>query len=83
MNNIPLTHANRSGNTITPDKRKGLVYLALEDGLLHFKWKERAGSKDEDDLIMFGGEAAWTKCTQCTTGRVYVLKFTSSDQRLL
>jgi len=34
------------------------------------------------DLILFPDDAKFERVPQCTTGRVYVLKFTSSDRRL-
>jgi hypothetical protein len=40
---------NLSGTTVTPDKRKGLVYIyQSEDSLMHFCWKDRSTSKLED-----------------------------------
>ncbi len=30
-----------SGSTVTADTRKGLVYMKMADGLLHFCWKDR------------------------------------------
>ena len=30
-----------SGSTVTAETRKGLVYMKMEDGLLHYYWKDR------------------------------------------
>ncbi|EPX72045.1 19S proteasome regulatory subunit [Schizosaccharomyces octosporus yFS286] len=65
------------------DHRKGILYMQLEtDELLHFYWKERfRNSSDiEDDFIIFPDEADFIKIDQCTTGRVYALRFKSSSQ---
>ena len=38
-----------SGTTVTPDKRKGLVYIyQSEDSLMHFCWKDRGSGNVED-----------------------------------
>ena len=37
-----------SGTTLSPDVRKGLVYMKLEDNLMHFCWKERSSGQLED-----------------------------------
>merc|ERR1719158_1864757 len=52
------------------------------DGLMHFIWKERTSNKFEDDLIIFPDDIEFTRVSQCTTGRVYVLKFKSSPRRM-
>ena len=37
------------GTTVTPDKRKGLVYIyQSEDSLMHFCWKDRGTGTVED-----------------------------------
>ncbi|OAD02977.1 hypothetical protein MUCCIDRAFT_73414 [Mucor lusitanicus CBS 277.49] len=66
------------GTWIKPDTRKGQG----EDRLLHLYWKERkTQSVAEDDLIIFPDEAEFRQITQCTTGRVYLLQFKTSNER--
>lgn len=37
------------GSTVTPDKRKGLVYIQqTDDSLIHFCWKDRTSGSVED-----------------------------------
>ncbi|KAI7862864.1 proteasome complex subunit Rpn13 ubiquitin receptor-domain-containing protein [Spinellus fusiger] len=74
----------QQGNLLKPDMRKGTIYMdQSDDQLMHFYWKERKASHPEDDLIIFPDEAELTRVTECTTGRVYLLKFKSSSQSLL
>ncbi|XP_003748186.1 proteasomal ubiquitin receptor ADRM1-B [Galendromus occidentalis] len=71
----------QKGKLVTPDKRKGLVYIQqTDDSLIHFCWKDRTTGQTEEDLIMFPGDAEFEKVTQCTTGRVFVLKFKSNNK---
>lgn len=70
------------GNMVHPDKRKGLVYIhQTEDSLMHFCWKDRKTGLVEDDLIIFPDDVEFKKVVQCTTGRVFVLKFKSSSRK--
>merc|ERR1739838_668784 len=70
------------GTQVTADKRKGLLYVHLgEDSLTHLCWKDRVKGKVEDDLI-FPDDCEWKKVDQCTTGRVFVLKFKSSLRKM-
>uniref|UniRef100_A0A2K5QRW2 Proteasomal ubiquitin receptor ADRM1 n=1 Tax=Cebus imitator TaxID=2715852 RepID=A0A2K5QRW2_CEBIM len=72
------------GTTVTPDKRKGLVYIQqTDDSLIHFCWKDRTSGNVEDDLIIFPDDCEFKRVPQCPSGRVYVLKFKAGSKRLL
>ncbi|KNC97374.1 uncharacterized protein SPPG_07301 [Spizellomyces punctatus DAOM BR117] len=72
----------REGTLVKPDTRKGLIYMNQgDDSLMHFYWKDRRTGAVEDDLIIFPEEADFVKVSQ-SNGRVYVLKFKSSSQKL-
>ncbi|KAM8864306.1 proteasomal ubiquitin receptor ADRM1-like isoform 1-T2 [Spinachia spinachia] len=71
------------GSTVTPDKRKGQVYIQqTDDSLIHFCWKDRTTGNVDDDLIIFPDDCEFKRVSQCTTGRVYVLKFKAGSKRL-
>ncbi|XP_041112491.1 proteasomal ubiquitin receptor ADRM1-like [Polyodon spathula] len=71
------------GSTVTPDKRKGQVYVQqTDDSLIHFCWKDRTSGNVDDDLIIFPDDCEFKKVSQCTTGRVFVLKFKAGSKRL-
>jgi len=68
-------------NVVEPSPTKGAVYLTNgDDGLLHFIWRNRITNTIEEDLILFPFDASFVKVSQ-SSGRVYVLKFSSSNQR--
>ena len=69
------------GKMVHPIKRKGCVYVnQTEDNLIHFCWKDRQSGNVEDHLIIFPEDAEFKRVAQCTTGRVYVLKFKSGER---
>lgn len=71
------------GSTVKPINKKGTVYLhQSEDQLIHFCWKDRTSGQTEDDWIIFPDDAEFKRVTQCTTGRVFVLKFKTNQRRL-
>ncbi|KAA8591367.1 hypothetical protein FQN60_002310 [Etheostoma spectabile] len=71
------------GSTVTPDKRKGQVYIQqTDDSLIHLCWKDRTTGNVDDDLIIFPDDCEFKRVNQCTTGRVYVLKFKAGSKRL-
>ncbi|KAG2009862.1 hypothetical protein CC2G_012739 [Coprinopsis cinerea AmutBmut pab1-1] len=66
---------------VDADATKGAIILSNgEDGLLHFIWKNRITNEVADDLILFPGDATFSKVTE-SNGRVWVLKFESSGSR--
>ncbi|ORY97952.1 proteasome complex subunit Rpn13 ubiquitin receptor-domain-containing protein [Syncephalastrum racemosum] len=70
-------------NMLRPDLRKGVIYMdQSDDQLMHFYWKERRATEPEEDLIIFPDEAELVRIPECTTGRVYLLKFKSSERKL-
>lgn len=72
------------GKMVIPDKRKGKIELAQspDDQLMHFRWKDRSTGQVETDLIIFPDEAVFKKVKQCTTGRVFLLEWKSTERRL-
>uniref|UniRef100_A0A8D3ASP4 Proteasomal ubiquitin receptor ADRM1-like n=1 Tax=Scophthalmus maximus TaxID=52904 RepID=A0A8D3ASP4_SCOMX len=74
---------NMKGATVTPDKRRGQVYVQqTDDSLIHFCWKDRTSGNVDDDLIIFPDDCEFKRVNQCSTGRVYVLKFKAGSKRL-
>lgn len=65
----------KTGRTVRPDRRKGLLQLWVEETGLKLKWLDRRNQIVEDDIFLFPGEVSWQRVEQCTTGRVYVLDF--------
>lgn len=70
------------GKVVKADKRKGriVLYTADEDQLMHFQWYDREKNEAQLDLIFFN-DAYLSEVKKCTTGRVYLLRFTSSDKK--
>ena len=71
------------GRMVTADKRKGkiLLYTSEEDQLTHFQWLDRDKNDVVTDLIVIN-DAYMERIQKCTTGRVYLLRFTSSDKKM-
>lgn len=42
-----------AGTTVSADTRKGLAYVKMEDGLLHFCWKDRKSGELVDVSSFF------------------------------
>lgn len=79
---VPPCHYFYLGRMVYPDKRKGLLYVyQSDDSLMHFCWQDRTSGVVEDDLIIFPDDCEYIKVPQCTTGRVYLLKFKSSSRK--
>lgn len=74
-------HFNPETRMVTPDRRKGLIIVKKEDELTHFQWKDRKSGEIETDLIVFPDDAIFRKVEE-SNGRVYLLDFKTSDQKL-
>merc|ERR1711936_56120 len=74
---------NLSTKMVSPDKRKGLLSVLQSDAqLMHLQWKDRTSGTIEDDLIIFPDDVEFKAVPACTTGRVFVLKFKTSNKRM-
>lgn len=70
------------GKTVTADKRKGFLYVfQSDDELMHLCWRERQKTTAEDDLIIFPDDIEYKAVPQCTSGRVFLLKFKSTNRK--
>ncbi|XP_029039725.1 proteasomal ubiquitin receptor ADRM1 homolog isoform X2 [Osmia bicornis bicornis] len=70
------------GKMVYPDTRKGQLYVyQSDDSLMHFCWKDRTTGNVEDDLIIFPDDCEFKHVPQCKTGRVYLLRFKSSNKK--
>ncbi|XP_011877051.1 PREDICTED: proteasomal ubiquitin receptor ADRM1 homolog isoform X2 [Vollenhovia emeryi] len=70
------------GKMVYPDTRKGQLYVyQSDDSLMHFCWKDRTSGVVEDDLIIFPDDCEFKHVPQCKTGRVYLLRFKSSNKK--
>ncbi|KXT12990.1 hypothetical protein AC579_3149 [Pseudocercospora musae] len=83
---------NFTGRKVKPDPTPGYIYLYEEDELLHFCWRPRSApaTEPELDLIMFPQDGHFypllkeqgaEELHSPTTGRIFVLRFTSSSQK--
>lgn len=76
-----------SNNMVTPDKKKGLVYVyQSDDSLMHFCWKDRGTGEVVDDLIIFPDDVMFkhippAKISAARCDRIYVLKFKASSRK--
>ncbi|EDV91856.1 GH24600 [Drosophila grimshawi] len=68
---------------IEPDARRGVIYLQYDQRReLHFCWKDRDAGSVEVDIVTVPGNLEFRRVEPCKTGRVYVLKFRGSTNRM-
>lgn len=75
--------------TVTPCAGAGKITVTRdpEESYLYFSWDPRDGFKPPEDFsprdsyVLIPGDAEWVHVKQCTTGRVFALKFQSSEKR--
>lgn len=85
----PLAKANilqADSGKVKANPTKGYLYLYSEDDLIHFCWRPRAAQLDspELDLVMVPSDATFKPLEPGpSSGRIYVLRFSSSSQRHL
>lgn len=78
-----------STKTVTPRPGPGKITITKnpEEPYYSFKWEPRDGFEPTDHVsatdidLLIPGDAKWIHCKNCTTGRVFVLKFNSSDRK--
>lgn len=71
-----------STRMVTADKKRGKVKcIKDESGLLHFQWLNRISSQKELDLTIFPGAAKWERVSECTDGRVYLLRLSGTNRK--
>lgn len=70
---------------VTPEDKKGLITLTKEnDGLIHFRWKDRTTNTVVDDLIVFPDDVQYKRVnTGRESDRVYMLKWRIGDRRIM
>ncbi|KAK5575192.1 hypothetical protein RB653_010448 [Dictyostelium firmibasis] len=74
--------AKLTGTTVTSDSRKGyLKFGVTPEGLTCVQWRPRDSSAYEDEFYFAPGELKFVKVAACTTGRMYYLNFSDSNQK--
>jgi 26S proteasome regulatory subunit N13 len=70
---------------VQADLRRGSVVLSRgADSLVHFKWQNVSNGTVEDDRIVMPGESVFRKIKSGRdSDRVFMLKFSSGNQRFL
>jgi len=75
---------NHDGKTVTPDKRKGKIFLSTDptEGLQKIHWVDREKNKIEWETIVIADHYL-EKIPACKSGRSYVLRSTSHNNTQL
>lgn len=88
---FPAGYANYDESTKTVTPRTGAGHIVVsrdsDDPYYSFVWEPRDGFTPTEEvssrepLLLIPGDACWTHIKKCTSGRVFALKFQSSDKR--
>lgn len=87
---------NEETGDAVPKRGQGLIEVTQgsdDEPWYTFAWKPRnvsgrrvdgrsAQQAEADELMIFPGDAEWKHVPECTTGRVFVLRFKSSDAQM-
>ncbi|VDC04489.1 unnamed protein product [Peniophora sp. CBMAI 1063] len=68
-------------NFVDASPEKGALLIEREEDMIHLVWKNRETGSADEDLLLFPGDATFIPVPQAPGGRVYVLKFESSEAR--
>lgn len=89
--NFPAGYAlyDETTHMVTPRPGTGRVIVNKdpEDPYYSFLWEPRDGFvppeevSAQEPLLLIPGDAQWVHCKKSTTGRIFALKFQSSDRR--
>lgn len=80
---------NEETKVVTPRAGAGKISVIKdpEEAYLYFSWEPRDGFQPPEDFprfesyVLIPGDAQWIHIKQCTTGRIFSLKFQSSEKR--
>ncbi|TGZ82181.1 hypothetical protein EX30DRAFT_340068 [Ascodesmis nigricans] len=80
---IKAGKCNVDGTTVMPVEEPGILYIYLnpDEELHHLCWKPRSATEPEIDLLIIPSDARFLPYEGNTTGRIFVLKFSSSSAR--
>jgi len=82
---IKAGKCNQDGTAIMPSPEPGVLYVYMnpedDHNLHHFCWKPRSAVEPEDDLLVVPGDARLQPYETGPSGRIFVLRFSSSSQR--
>lgn len=78
-----------SSKNVTPRPGTGHIVVSKDsdDPYYYFTWEPRDGFTPTEEisarepLLLIPGDASWVHINKCTSGRVFALKFESSDKR--